>query len=108
MSLRFPHRSTDGHSATPAPEQGHSRQLTGAPELADSPASYPDRACCCPARPLVKVILPASDTRPPVDLWLCGHHWRASRAALAGTGAVAYDLSPAETEPAGARQGVVV
>ena len=107
MSLRFPHRSTGGHSATPAPEQGQSCQLSGAPGP-DLPASYPDRACCCPARPLVKVIMPASATRPPVDLWLCGHHWRASRAALAGTGAVAYDLSPAETEPSAARQGAVV
>lgn len=108
MSLRFPHRGTSGHSATPEPEQGHSRQPSGAPEPADSPASYPDRACCCPARPLVKVVMPAGATRPPVDLWLCGHHWRASRAALTSAGAVAYDLTPAETEPSAARLGAAV
>ena len=32
--------------------------------------------------------MPASATRPcPVDLWLCGHHYRASQAALAEAGA---------------------
>lgn len=107
MSLRFPHRSADGHAGTSA-AQGSPRSHPGAPELADSPVTYPDRACCCPARPLVKVILPGTDTRPPVDLWLCGHHWRASREALAGTGAVAYDLATEETEPSAGRQGVVV
>jgi hypothetical protein len=108
MSLRFPRRSADGHSATPAPAQGQPRQPSGAPEQADSPASYPDRACCCPARPLVKVVIPGSAARPAADLWLCGHHWRASRQALSGTGAVVYDVSVAETEPATAPQGVVV
>jgi hypothetical protein len=52
-----------------------------------APAAAP-RSCCCPAKPHVKVIMPASATRPcPVDLWLCGHHYRASQAALAEAGA---------------------
>ena len=51
-----------------------------------------DRACCCPARPLVRVMMPATATRPqPVDLLLCGHHYRASQAALRAAGAAAYD-----------------
>jgi hypothetical protein len=46
------------------------------------------RSCCCLAKPQVKVIMPATPTRPhPVDLWLCGHHYRASQAALAEAGA---------------------
>jgi hypothetical protein len=46
-----------------------------------SPAEY--RACCCPGRPVVRVIMPASATRPhPVDLLLCGHHGRVSQAAI--------------------------
>ena len=61
-----------------------------------SPAPRPgvaDRSCCCPARPQVKVIMPASATRPhPVDLWLCGHHYRASQAALAEAGAAVQTL----------------
>jgi hypothetical protein len=49
-------------------------------------------ACCCPARPLVRVMMPATATRPdPVDLLLCGHHYRASQAALHAAGAAAYD-----------------
>ena len=37
--------------------------------------------------------MPATATRPhPVDLWLCGHHYRASRAALAGAGAAVQTL----------------
>jgi hypothetical protein len=51
-----------------------------------------ERACCCPARPLVRVMLPAAGSRPElVDLLLCGHHYRASQAALRAAGAVVYD-----------------
>jgi hypothetical protein len=106
MSLRFPHRSTDGHAGTPADAQASSGQLADAPELTDSPASYPSQACCCPARPMVKVFMPATATRTAADLWLCGHHWRASRETLSGSGAVVYELAPAEAEAA-VRQGAV-
>ncbi|WP_300602965.1 hypothetical protein [Trebonia sp.] len=56
--------------------------------------SVPSRSCCCPARPMVKVIMPPAPGRPdPVDLWLCGHHYRASRAALLAAGADVEDLT---------------
>jgi hypothetical protein len=52
-----------------------------------------DRACCCPARPVVTVIMPPAPGRPhPVDLLLCGHHFRISQAALA---AAVYDSTGA-------------
>jgi hypothetical protein len=51
-----------------------------------------DRACCCPARPVVTVIMPPAPGRPhPVDLLLCGHHFRISQAALTAAGAAVYD-----------------
>jgi hypothetical protein len=51
-----------------------------------------DRACCCPARPVVTVIMPPAPGRPrPVELLLCGHHFRASQAALIAAGAAVYD-----------------
>jgi hypothetical protein len=51
-----------------------------------------DRACCCPARPVVRVLIPPASARPhSVDLLLCGHHHRASGAALAAAGAVIMD-----------------
>ena len=51
-----------------------------------------DRACCCPARPVVTVIMPPAPGRPhPVDLLLCGHHFRVSQAALTAAGAAVYD-----------------
>jgi len=56
--------------------------------------SVPSRACCCPARPVVRVIMPPTATRPrPVDLWLCGHHYRASLKALQAAGASVEDLT---------------
>lgn len=60
----------------------------------------PSRSCCCPARPVVKVIMPPVPGRPhPVDLWLCGHHYRASRATLLLAGAEVEDLTiPTETD----------
>ncbi len=67
------------------------------------------RACCCPARPVVTVIMPPAPGRPhPVDLLLCGHHDHASQAALSAAGAAVYDQSgalvtagTARPEPAG-------
>jgi len=59
----------------------------------DSPARCEDRACCCPAPPLVRVIMPPAAGRPhAVDLLLCGHHYRVSRAALATAGAMVQYL----------------
>jgi hypothetical protein len=49
-----------------------------------------DKACCCPSRPMVRVLMPATQSRPyRVDLLLCGHHFRRSQWTLAGAGAVA-------------------
>ena len=49
-----------------------------------------DKACCCSARPMVRVLMPASQSRPyRIDLLLCGHHFRLSQWTLAAYGAVA-------------------
>jgi hypothetical protein len=60
---------------------------TSAPQddvLPGPPAWYEDRACCCPAQPVVRVIMPpTSRRRHSADLLLCGHHYRVSRPALA-------------------------
>ena len=51
-----------------------------------------ERACCCPARPLVRAVLPATARRrEQADLLLCGHHYRAGYAALLAAGAAVYD-----------------
>jgi hypothetical protein len=79
---------------------GHPRTVTRADrawladELAeiDRAIGVTERACCCPARPVVRAVMPATATRPePVDLLLCGHHYRAGQAALRAAGAAAYD-----------------
>jgi len=64
--------------------------------------AIPSRACCCPARPVVRVIMPPpAGSADPVDLWLCGHHYRASVEALGATGAIVEDLTgPADQEQA--------
>lgn len=85
-------------------QAARSASRTGHPELVlpGGPAgpAVPTRACCCPARPLVKVMMPATRSRRhPVDLWLCGHHYRASRAALAAAGARVYWLTAPGNEP---------
>jgi hypothetical protein len=60
--------------------------------LPSLPHVVADRACCCPARPVVTVIMPPAPGRPhAVDLLLCGHHFRVSRAALTAAGAAVYD-----------------
>ncbi|MEU6510271.1 universal stress protein [Streptomyces sp. NPDC046942] len=42
---------------------------------------WPERACCCSAPPMVKAIMPARGHHA-VDLFLCGHHYRASLGPL--------------------------
>lgn len=82
MKPRFLHRGAGGSPPEP-----------GGPPLPDpvlpgSPAWREDRACCCPAHPVVRVIMPPAAGRPhPTDLLLCGHHYRVSREALAKAGA---------------------
>ncbi|MFR0357312.1 hypothetical protein [Streptomyces sediminimaris] len=44
--------------------------------------AWPEHACCCAAPPLVKVLVPGEDERL-VDLFLCGHHYRACLGPLA-------------------------
>jgi hypothetical protein len=70
--------------------------------------SVPSRSCCCPARPAVKVIMPPTAGRThPVDLWLCGHHYRASYVALLQAGARVEDLTVMTTDrPQPDRAGV--
>jgi hypothetical protein len=52
-----------------------------------------DRACCCSARPVVRVLMPATLSRPyRVELLLCGHHFRLSQWTLATAGGVAQVL----------------
>ena len=83
MKPRFPLTGADRG----APE-------TGGPRRDDIlPAVHEDRACCCPAYPVVRVIMPpTSERRHAVDLLLCGHHYRISRQALAAAGARIEDL----------------
>ena len=58
-----------------------------------APPAAEFRACCCPGRPLVRVIMPASPGRTrPADLLLCGHHYRMSQAAIAASHATAEPL----------------
>ena len=86
MRLRFPHKGAGGN----APGSGGAAPV---PSLWSSPLCAEDRACCCPARPVVRVIMPPIPGRPhPVDLLLCGHHYRISRPVLAAAGATVDDL----------------
>jgi hypothetical protein len=58
-----------------------------------------DRACCCPAWPAVRVIMPATGSCPhEADLLLCAHHYRVSRQALDAAGAVVIELPGRDEE----------
>ena len=57
-----------------------------------APLDVAMRACCCPARPVVTVVMPPTASRlHPVELLQCGRHFRASQASLQAAGAAAYD-----------------
>jgi len=84
MKPRFPHAGA-GESA---PESGSTAPRE--PRVLSAPEGRGDRACCCPARPVVQAIMPPE--RHSVDLLLCGHHYRVSRQALAAAGARIFSL----------------
>ena len=64
------------------------------PDATGARPARPDRACCCSAAPKMVIMMPSRDGRPrPVDLWLCGHHYRASQQALKAAGATAGAVS---------------
>jgi hypothetical protein len=107
MGLRFPRRGGGG----PAPPADSAEPFPAASpaDPAESAGTVPDRACCCLARPLLKVIMPVSDDRPePVDLWLCGHHGRIARESLAGAGAEVTELELADEQPDRSRASAAV
>ena len=88
--MRFPRRRADKVGRSP------DGPAAGTPPDDQAAWSRPhdlgDRACCCPARPVVRILIPPASARPhSVDLLLCGHHYRTSCAALAAAGAVIMD-----------------
>jgi hypothetical protein len=91
--MRFLHRSIGDGGAARA---GHER-IEPAPDMVTI-----GRAGCCPARPVVRVIMPPTPARPhETELLLCGHHYRVSRKALAKAHASVCRLpGPDGTEPA--------
>jgi len=64
------------------------------------PPRLADHSCCCPARPVVRVLIPPGPARPSsADLLLCGHHYLASRSALASAGAAVIDETGTVVDP---------
>ncbi len=68
--------------------------------IADRRAVAAGSACCCPARPVVRVAMPPTATRPrPTELLLCGHHYRVSRDALVTANATVTELPGISDSP---------
>ncbi len=84
MNARFPH--TSGRRAS-APGPPHADTAGVSVQAMIGPA------CCCPANPVVRVVMPATAARPHrTELLLCGHHYRVSRQALAAANATVTEL----------------
>jgi hypothetical protein len=74
--------------------------LLGATAPHGPAASLTDQACCCVARAVVRVVMPPTAARPhETELLLCGHHYRASRAALSAAHASACELAGNFADP---------
>ena len=72
---------------------GKTRPQSETRHLSQSPARLAGRSCCCTAKPAVVVLIrPSKHRRHQTDLLLCGHHYRASRDALATAKATILDL----------------
>lgn len=85
MSVNFTHPSIAKRRAPPRPS---------AHFIDWGAAQRAERSCCCPAKPVVIVIMPPATGRAhQTDLLLCGHHYRASRQALAAAGAMVANIT---------------
>ncbi len=89
----------------------HGRLSRAAKAAADQPVTseptavwtmtrrYADHACCCAAQPVVVAVMPPGGERQAeTDLLLCGHHYRASKAALCAVGATILDMKGGQLE----------
>ena len=86
----------DRRTATPAGTTAAVRSHADLVRDLRAPLAPGERACCCPARPAVRVILPSTSQRDhAVDLLFCDHHYRQSRTALAAAGALTFDAEGA-------------
>ena len=87
MSKRYPYRSARKN------DNAATRPLDDVIPSRDTEPRPAERACCCPARAMVQVIMPPSPARPhSTELLLCGHHSRVSSQRLAAIGARLRDL----------------
>lgn len=88
MSSRFVPQRIGRRTRNPAP----SRELDAYAEARRTALARADRSCCCPAKPVVMTIMPMTTALgEPIELFLCGHHYRVSRRALAEIGAIVFD-----------------
>jgi hypothetical protein len=86
MNARYLHPSARKNRSAARPG-------SGAAVPAAPPAVAASRACCCPAKAVVRVTMPPASGRPgEIDLLLCAHHYRASRRALASARASVREL----------------
>jgi hypothetical protein len=90
----------DHESMNASFRQSSADRAEGTAGLADAAAphgpaaSLTDQACCCVARAVVRVVMPPTADRPhETELLLCGHHYRASRAALSAAHASVHELA---------------
>jgi hypothetical protein len=87
MNARFLHPSARKDNATAQRGPG---DTVGLPAEPVAPA---DRACCCPAKAVVRVTMPSTLGRPgETDLLLCAHHYRVSSRALTAASATVREL----------------
>jgi hypothetical protein len=97
------------------PSQGPPPEVVAAAAAADLAERWGDvlvglqdtaiaaRADCCIGQPLYRVAL-VPEGGEPSDLLLCGHHYRASSARLAASGAHVVDASGHPVPPASVRR----
>jgi hypothetical protein len=94
MGAGFWHHRTGGQDIAGAPRSGGRKPPRPGKDGIDWRAvQRADRACCCPARPVVIAIMPPSADRPhQTELLLCGHHYHVSQQALRAAGATIADI----------------
>lgn len=90
MATKFPYKGIARRAGTRTRTAQDRAERTHGPPV----PALADRACCCPAKPVVIAVMPIiGHDLSPVDIHLCAHHYRQSRKALAEAGAAVFDGS---------------
>jgi hypothetical protein len=91
MEVTAMRKSSEPTSQAAAVSVHHPDDVCVDGSTASGAIGFAERSCCCSAPPVVRVVFMPAGSVHPVDLLMCGHHYRQSAEKLAAMSAMVLD-----------------